>query len=125
MLKVKILSGIITVTLVLLLAAGCSSPDEPVTTEPDFTGFITDITTIGNNDVVGSIAAESHADKIVDKYVITVRDSTSLFRQDGDKYTEISFDDLEKRQTVRVWFDGPVMESFPMQATALQIVVVP
>lgn len=125
MIKVRVLLGILAITIALVMMAGCASPGEPVTTDPDITGFITDVNIIGNDDVVGSIAVESHADKIVDKYVITVRDTTSLFRQNGDNYTKIDFDELQTRQTVRIWFDGPVMESFPMQATALQVGVIP
>ena len=75
MLNVKILAGIITVTLVLLLVAGCASSDTPVTTEPDFTGFITDVNNIGNEDVIGSIAVESHADK---KFSATIKKLDAL-----------------------------------------------
>ena len=123
MVKAKALIGIIIIGIALLLMFGCASPAGPLTTEPDFYGFITGINAIDNNDVIGSIAVESHADKIVDKYVITIKDTTSLFRQDGEDYQEISFNDLEARQWLKIWFDGPVMESWPMQAGALQIVV--
>ena len=124
MVKVKALIAIIIVGIALLLMVGCASPAEPLTTEPDFYGFITEVRAVGNNNVVGTIAVESHADKIVDKYVITVKNTTSLFRQDGEVYYEISFDGLEAKQWLKIWFDGPVMESWPMQARALQVVII-
>ena len=116
--------GVVMVIAALLMIAGCASPAEPLTSEADFNGFITGVTNVDNKDIVGSVAAESHADKIVDKYVITVNKDTKLFRFDGMDYKEISFDDLEEKQTVEIWFSGPVMESWPMQTTAAQIVLV-
>ena len=121
----RILTGIFTAAAALLLLAGCASPAKPVTTEPDFTGFITGVNTIDNKDVVGSLAVESHADKIVGKYVVTITKDTGLFRLvDGD-YQEISFGDLEEKQWLEIWFDGPVAESWPMQAKAFQVVITP
>ena len=121
--RVKALIGIILLSMALLMIVGCTSPSKPLTTEPDFYGFITEVRGVDNNDVVGTIAVESHADKIVDKYVITIKDTTSLFRQDGEDYYEISFDNLAVKQWLKIWCDGPVMESWPMQARALQVIV--
>jgi len=125
MFKIKVFTGITIVVTFLVMLVSCASPAEPLTTEPDFNGFITEIHQIDRNDVIGSIAVESHADKLVEKYVVTVKDETSLFRQDGDDYLRVSFDELKAKQWVQIWFTGPVMESFPMQATALQIVITP
>ena len=125
MVKMKVLISVILAGIALPLMIGCASPAQPLTTEPDFYGFITEVRAVGNNDVVGTIAVESHADKIVDKYVITIKDTTSIFRLDEEDYQEISFDDLEAKQRLKIWFDGPVMESWPMQARALQVVITP
>ena len=122
MVKATSLTAIIIVGIALL-TVGCLSSAKPLTTEPDFYGYITGINAINNNDIIGSIAVESHADKIVEKYVITITEDTALFRQDGEDYREISFDDLEAKQWLQIWFDGPVMESWPMQARALQVVI--
>jgi hypothetical protein len=119
----KILIGIIVAGIALLLVAGCASPSEPVTTEPDFNGFITGVNAIDNKDIIGSIAVESHADKLVEKYVVTITKDTSLFRLvDGD-YQELSFGDLAEKQWLQIWFTGPVAESWPMQAKAFQVVI--
>jgi hypothetical protein len=122
---VRTLTVTIIAASVLLLAIGCVSPAGPLATEPDFNGFITDVNTIDNKDVIGSVAVESHADKLLEKYVITVTTDTALFQQVGDDFQAISFDDLEVKQWLQIWFDGPVMESWPMQAKALQIVIIP
>lgn len=119
----KIPTGIFTVIVALLLLAGCASPARPITTDPDFTGFITGVNIIDNKDSVGSIAVESHADKLVEKYVVTVTKDTNLFQFVGGYYQEISFADLEAQQWLEIWFDGPVAESWPMQVKALQVVI--
>ncbi len=106
------------------LALACYSLKTPDNTEPDFTGFITNIESIDKKEITGRISVESHADKIVDKYVITVNRDTGIFLQQGEKLNSVTFDYLEAQQWVKLWFDGPVMESFPMQATAGQIVVI-
>lgn len=119
----KTLVPVVIVVIALLLVVGCASPAEPVTTAPDFNGFITGVDAIDNNDVVGSIAVESEADKLLEKYVVTITKDTAIFRLvDGD-YQEISFGDLEEKQWLEIWFDGPVAESWPMQAKALQVVI--
>ena len=120
-LKTLVLAVIIGIALLVLV--GCASSAKPVTTEPDFTGFITGVNTIDNEDIVGSIAVESHADKLVEEYVVTMKKDTNLFKLvDGD-YQEISFSDLEEKDWLEIWFDGPVAESWPMQAKALQVVI--
>jgi hypothetical protein len=96
----------------------------PVNTEPDVTGFITEVEATGKNDIVGRISVESDADKLVARYVITVTRDTGLFRETGNERQSVTFNSLEYQQWVELWFAGPVMESSPMQATASQIVII-
>lgn len=105
------------------VSASCASAIHPIETEADFLGFITEINPDGGSEVLGRISVESHADKIVTKYVITIEDETLIFEQDGDNLRQTDFAALENKQWVKIWFDGLVMESFPMQATAAQVVI--
>lgn len=100
----------------MVVAAGCASAPEPLQTEPDFIGFITGIQS-------GQITVESHADKIVDRYVVTINDGTAIFEQEGENLRYVSAAAFETKQWVQIWFSGPVMESWPKQATARQIVI--
>ncbi|MFC2011111.1 hypothetical protein ACFLUR_02335 [Chloroflexota bacterium] len=86
---------------------------KPIQTEADFTGFITEIHPLEKDDIFGQILVESHADKIADKYVVTVRDETLILQQDGNKMNQTDFEALETNQQVQIWFTGPIMESFP------------
>ncbi len=113
----------IVLSLVTGMAAGCTSAPEALETEPDFTGFITEIHLIGEKGTLGQVLVESHADKLVDKYVVTIEDVTLIFEQNGEERRQVAFEALETQQQVQIWFSGPIMESFPMQGTAQQVVI--
>jgi hypothetical protein len=95
----------------------------PVNTEADVTGVITNVESVGEKDIIGRISVESDTDKLVEKYVVTVTKDTGLFRQTADELESITLNALEDQQQVKLWLAGPVMESYPMQATASRIVV--
>ena len=101
-----------------------SSAPKPLQTEADFTGWVTEINPIGNKGTLGQILVESHTDKIVDKYMVTIKDETLILQQDGEKRSQVAFDVLETTQQAQIWFTGPIMESFPIQGTAQQVVIV-
>ncbi len=96
---------------------------KPLQTEADFTGFITEIHPVGKEGTLGQILVESHADKLVDKYIVTITDETLILEQDGENHRQVDFRVLETTQKVQVWFTGPIMESFPMQGTAERVVI--
>lgn len=108
----------------MVIALSCTSNSKPIETEADFIGFITEIQPGQDKDIIGRISVESHADKIVTRYVITIKDETLIFQQDGDNLRKTTFKALENKQWVKIWFSGPVMESWPMQATAQQVIIV-
>jgi len=64
---------------------------KPLQTEADFTGFITEIHPAGKEGTLGQILVESHADKLVDKYIVTVKDETLILKQDGENRHKVAF----------------------------------
>jgi len=108
----------------MVVSVDCTSATKPIETEADFIGFITEIHPMQERGISGQISVESHADKIVTKYTITIEDETLIFQQDGDNLRNANFAALETKQWVQIWFSGPVMESWPMQATAKQVVII-
>ena len=112
--------------LVALMAVspGCASTAKPMETEADLVGFITETRPNGEGDILGQINVESHADKIVSKYIITITGETLIFQQDGNDLRRTAFETLENKQWVKIWFTGPVTESFPVQGTAGQVVII-
>lgn len=98
-----------------VVTADCASSPKALEPEADFTGFITEIHPIGERGILGQILVESHAGKLVAKYMVTIRDETLIFQQDGENRRQVAFESLEARQRVQIWFSGPIMESFPMR----------
>jgi Protein of unknown function (DUF3221) len=120
----RIVLFVALVACLVPVMSGCASP-KPLKTEADFYGFITDIQAGQAKDVKGILSVESDADKIVTKYVITVNKDTAIFRQEDSNLKNADFNELENKQWVKIWFTGSVLESWPMQATAKQIVISP
>ena len=119
--RLFVLVGLLVALMVV--SPGCASTATPMETEADLVGFITETRPTGEGDILGQINVESHADKIVSKYIITITDETLIFWQDGDDLRRTAFETLENKQWVKIWFTGPVIESFPVQGTAGQVVI--
>jgi hypothetical protein len=54
---------------------------------------------------------------------VTVTEDTRIHVQHGSEFEEATFSDLQVGQYVEAVFAGPVAESYPVQATASEIVV--
>jgi hypothetical protein len=121
LLRLFMLAGLLM--LLMLLSLGCASVRKPLEREADFIGFITEIHPNGQRGVTGQVFVESHADKIVTRYVITVTNQTLIFRQDGDDLRKATFKTLENKQWVKIWWAGPTTGTLPVQGTAAQIVI--
>jgi hypothetical protein len=120
---IRLLVVVVVLTVLTTASRDCASTPVPLSSEADLIGLVTGIHASGEGESIGELAVESHADKIVSKYLITIRDEALILQQHGDDLRQVGFDAFESRQWVRVWFDGPVSESFPVQGTAGQIVI--
>lgn len=60
-----------------------------------------------------------------EKSQVSVPRTTVLFRKTAAGVERVGFSDLRVGQRVDAWFTGPVAESYPTQATARAIVVLP
>lgn len=105
------------------LSVGCAAATRPMEGEEDVIGFITGIHPPEGPGASGQIVVESHADKIVTRYVITVTDETLIFRQEGDGLREAAFKAFEDKQWVKLWFSGSTAGSDPVRGTAAQVVI--
>ena len=124
MMKANRLFVLVELLLILMaLCLGCASAPKPLEREPDFSGFITDIRPNGQKGVPGQVLAESHADKIVTRYVVRVTNETLIFRRDTDDLLKEDFETLENKQWVEIWWAEPTTGTFPVLGTAAQIVI--
>ena len=77
--------------------------------------------------VLGTILMEGRKDKdtMYDKAMVKVTKGTKIFQQVGRELKPASFDDIKPGVKMEIQFQGPVAESFPVQATAGKIVILP
>ncbi|MEJ7583809.1 MAG: hypothetical protein WKF43_06895 [Acidimicrobiales bacterium] len=105
-------------------AAGDCAPSEPDSGDEPVTS--------GDQPVCGSQASArlgtvriEDGDGRYPSAVIAVDDATDIRRRTGSRYEEQEFSALTQGALIEVWFDGPVAESFPVQARAGTIVIDP
>ena len=76
-------------------------------------------------DSIGSILIEEKPEERwgSDKVNVTIKHSTKIFSQHGQSLSPVAFGALSTGQDVKAWFNGPVAESYPAQATASVIII--
>ena len=91
----------------------------------DVRGKITSISVSDTNPALGTVLIEGKVEKdtSVDKASARVSAETSIFRMEDGKKVAGKFSDLKVGQTVEASFTGAVSESYPVQGTASEIVI--
>ena len=92
--------------------------------EPDFIGFIVQVETDAGEGLEGLIVAESHADKIVSRYLVRIRHDTAIYRKIGEGYHRARFGSFSEKQWVWIWFTAPAPDEFGATVDALQVAVI-
>jgi len=75
--------------------------------------------------IMGSILIEGaiEEDTGFEKASVTITEETRIFEGEGQERRTVTFEALQVGQRVEARFTGPVMESYPVQATAREIVI--
>jgi Protein of unknown function (DUF3221) len=114
--------------LVLLVIAGVlalfliSRADAAPPGPPSIRGTITSVSPLAGQGVI--LVEEQPQDRAgSDKASVTVNAATRIYRGRVGASTRESFSDLRNAQLVEVWFAGPVLTSYPVQATASVILI--
>lgn len=83
-----------------------------------------------NSNILGTIYVEGplYEDTFYDKASIKITSSTLIYQVDNqlssnDQFVQIPFSVLQTGMMVEVTFTGPVLESYPVQATAKKVLV--
>jgi len=113
---------------VVMLVAGCQLSTKALLSKADIRGTITSVDYTAsdkNAAAVGIIFVEGDIGnlKTVNSASITVTTQTGVYRLVNGKAVKTAFDALAVGQQAQVAFTGPVLESFPVQATARDIVI--
>lgn len=117
------------VALSLAACGGSGRGNGDGRTGPDIRGTVTEIMVYpptGRGEpgtAVGGILVEGESgpDTAYDRAWVTVDSETRIYRQPGGE--RAYFNDLQRGTRVEVTFSGPVMESYPVQATASEVVI--
>ena len=112
----------------IIILSGCSLSNEKpghgyLQDGEDFIGFVTQIEKVGKKGVLGILAIESHADKLVTKYSVTVTSNTTIMELIDKSYLESNIESINQKDWVKVWFSDPVSESHGAQMKADQILI--
>jgi hypothetical protein len=77
--------------------------------------------------IFGTLLMEGCKDKDTeyDKAFVKVTKATKIFKKVGGELKAASFEDVKPGVKMEIQFNGPVGESFPVQATAGKIVIYP
>lgn len=120
MTKARLFPFIVLLIVAALVFGACSNPGAGT---PDMVGWIESVQSQDGQDK-GQLLINSPGNTTSDKFVVRVTDKTSIRKYAGKAQQSANFSDLAAGQKVEVWFTGPVMESYPAQATAEKIVIV-
>ena len=113
---------IFAVCMLLLILPGCASVLEEA---PDLDGEIISIGRSVGSEAV-QILVEAHPGQFdgLEMAYVFILDDRAVFLRENDADRGVSIADLEEGQRVKVWFDGPVAESDPVQGTARAVLIV-
>jgi hypothetical protein len=121
------LAGLVIASALLTGCAigGVTPPSQ--STHPDIRGTVTQLDANHGSDapLVGALRVEGMPEKDTnfDKAGINVTKDTRIYRQLEGQRTAVSFDALRLGQLVEATFTGPVLMSYPVQATASVVVI--
>ena len=112
----------------LFIIIGCNFSISNYGKEADIRGSITSIykaTEDSTGDIIGSILIEGNIEKDTeyDKASVTITKETRIFESKSGNLIKASFGSLKPNQRVQALFTGPVMESYPVQVKAKEVVI--
>jgi hypothetical protein len=117
----KILLPALAILLACLIA-GCGTGKATVPSNPEVRGTIT---SVSGSATAGSIFIDGTTLETtgIDKASVTIDSKTEILRRQGGKFQKARFSDLRVGQTAQATFTGPVLQSYPVQGTARQVVI--
>lgn len=124
----KRVSSVLVFCMAGLVATGSVSlgqGEKPA--KADIRGTIKKVTALGLKDVIGSIMVDGMKEKDTeyDKAFVRITKKTKIEKLEGKERKPATFKDLKEGAVVEAVFDGPVAESYPVQAIAGAVLILP
>lgn len=119
--------AVVVMMVMLVFAGGCRKMEKP---PPDIRGTIASVTRAapgGSDDLRGSIlvVGARQEDTIYDRAMVSITRRTRILETAGATRKVLDVAALRPGQRVEVRFTGAVRESYPVQATAAEVVILP
>jgi hypothetical protein len=115
------------VVALALVAADKDEPEPKKVAPPkaDVRGVVTKLTGLRAKNLVGNVLVEGAKEKDTqhDKASVTLKSSTKFYKWVGGKKKDAKFADVKEGSKVQCVFDGKVLESYPVQATATELII--
>ena len=104
------------------LIAGCQMGKTAAPASPDVRGKIT---SVSGSAAAGSIFIDGTAleTSTLDKASVRIESRTEILRQRNGKVVKAAFSELRVGELAQATFTGPVLQSYPVQGTARQVVI--
>lgn len=112
-----------------LLQVGCTSTGTVEISQADIRGVITSAQKFdaqsASQGKIGSLLIEgvNEADTRYDKASVRITDQTRILSQSGNVMSPTTFEELRVGQRVQATFTGSVLQTYPVQATADEVVL--
>lgn len=122
LLKITLLLG--TILIIFSSITGCSLSN--IGTKADIRGNITNISkNTEDKNIIGSILIEGNLERDTkyDKASVTITRQTRIFEYKNKKLIKADFESFKIEQKVQALFTGQVLESYPVQVKAIEVVI--
>lgn len=107
--------------LATILVAACANTNEQTDVEYDIVGTVTEITIENESEVIRFLIETDSNQYDYDKAYVRLTKDTNIQLENSKERLEST--SIQLGQTLGVVFDGDVAESYPVQATAGQIMI--
>lgn len=112
----KRLIGILLILITMFSFSACKKKDEPI----GIKGKITEINIIEEEIVSILVEGNMEDDTMYDKASVGIEKKTKIYKNEE----EIKVEDLKGGEIVEIIFEGPIAESYPVQAVGKTIKVI-
>jgi hypothetical protein len=115
------------VAALALMAADKVEPDPKKVAPPraDVRGEVKSVVGLRGKNLVGNVLVEGAKEKDThyDKASVTLSNATKIYKWVNGKKKDAKFADVTQGCKVQCVFDGKVLESYPVQATATELLI--
>ena len=119
---VMLLGAILIITFLFIMGCGLSN----IGTKADIRGNITNISkNTEDKNIIGSILIEGNLERDTkyDKASVTITRQTRIFEYKNKKHVKADFESFKIGQKVQALFTSQVLESYPVQVKAIEVVI--